>query len=98
MKVNFYFKNMNLSTIFLKKHLFYRVYCLECMSVTTCPWCLWMGEDCIRSPKIANTNGCELPRGCWEGYLSPLEEQPWLLPLISSLLKELNLKNFILDI
>jgi hypothetical protein len=32
----------------------------------------------VGSPGIGVTEGCELPCGCWESNLRPLEEQPVL--------------------
>jgi hypothetical protein len=39
----------------------------------------------IRLPETGVTDSCELPCGCWELYLGPLEEQPVLLTAEPSL-------------
>jgi hypothetical protein len=36
-------------------------------------------------PRTGVFKGCELPCGCWESNLSPLEEQPVFLPTEPSL-------------
>lgn len=38
-------------------------------------WCLWSPEEADRSPGTGLTDGCELPRGCWELNHGPLQEQ-----------------------
>jgi hypothetical protein len=39
----------------------------------------------VGAPGTGVTDSCELPCGCWEPNLSPLEEQPVLFPAESSL-------------
>jgi hypothetical protein len=49
------------------------VFCLhECMY-------LQRAEEGIRSPGTGVVYSCELPDGCWELNLGPLEEQPVIL-------------------
>lgn len=42
-------------------------------------WCLWSPEEADRSPGTGLTDGCELPRGCWELNRGPVEGQRVLL-------------------
>lgn len=37
---------------------------------------------CVRSPETGITDSCELPSGCWDLNLGPLEEQPMLLTAV----------------
>ena len=56
------------------------------MSVPLMPaWCPWRPEEDVRSSGIGVTDGDELPCGCWESNLDPLEEQPVLLTIEPSL-------------
>jgi hypothetical protein len=50
--------------------LFYMHWCFDCMCVL---------HEGIGSPGIGVIDSCELPCGCWELNLGPLEEQPVLL-------------------
>ena len=51
-----------------------------CMSATMCiSVASWRTEEGDRSLGIGVTDGCELPCGCWQSNMSPLEEQPTLL-------------------
>jgi hypothetical protein len=42
-------------------------------------WCPQRPEDCISSPGTEVIRGCELPSGCWDSNLDPLEEQQMFL-------------------
>ena len=60
-------------------------YLFICISVH---WCFILMHFCVSVsyfPEIGVTDGCELPCGCWELNLSPLEEQPVLLTTKSPL-------------
>jgi hypothetical protein len=39
-----------------------------------CAWCSQRPEEGIRSPGTEVTDSCELPRGCWDFNLDPLEK------------------------
>ena len=47
-------------------------------------WFSEQPEEGTESPETGATNGCELPRGCWESNPGPLEEQPVLLTIEQS--------------
>jgi hypothetical protein len=53
--------------------------CLHVWLCTTCMQCLQKPEGGARSLGTEVTDSCELPSGCWESSLSPLEEQPVLV-------------------
>lgn len=53
---------------FIYLFFFHVHWCFACMHV-----CLGEG---FRSPGVRATDSCELPRGCWEWYPGPLQEQP----------------------
>lgn len=58
--------------------------CVTVLSVCVHAWCLWKSEG-IRSPRTDHEH--KLPHGCWELYLSPLQEQEMMLSAeLSSLL------------
>jgi hypothetical protein len=46
------------------------------MCISALPVCFCEGAGL---PRIGIIDNCELPCGCWELNLSPLEEQPMLL-------------------
>ena len=47
-----------------------------CVSVYhTMAWCPKNSEDAVRSPGAEVTEGCEIPRGCWELNSGLLQEQ-----------------------
>jgi hypothetical protein len=48
-------------------------------------WYLQRSEENTEFPETGVTNGFELPCGCWESNLGPLEEQPMLVTTEPSL-------------
>lgn len=55
----------------------YNIYilCGSVLPACMCPCvCLLRPAEGTRSPE--DTDGCELPCGCWEAILGPLKEQP----------------------
>lgn len=47
--------------------LFYGYVCFACMyAYTPCVKSLWRSEEVVGSPAAGVSNGCELPRGCWD--------------------------------
>lgn len=56
----------------------YGYYVSACMSMYYMyVWCLWRLAESIRCPGTGVVSS-ELPHGCWESHLGPLEEQPVL--------------------
>ena len=63
---------------------------LFCLYVCLCTTCMSEAKEAskfIRSLGTRITDGCELPYGCWELNLGPLEEQPVLLTTVTLSLK-----------
>jgi hypothetical protein len=71
------------SFFFLKKDLFVYLFIYTFCALVFCLHvCLCKG---VRSSGTGVTDRCELPCGCWELNLGPLEEQPVLLTAEPSL-------------
>ena len=60
-------------------HLFIFILCALVFCLHVC-----LGEG-VKSPGTGGTHSCELSCGCWELNLGPLEEQPVLLTIETSL-------------
>lgn len=57
-----------------------------CVSVSVSVWCLQMSKEIVRWPDTGFIDSCVLPCEFWEFNPSPLEEQPVLGNIESSLL------------
>lgn len=55
------------------------------MYVFVCMPGAWMLEEHVRPTRAGVTDGCKLPRGCWESNPGPLQQQQVSLTIVPSL-------------